>query len=174
MRPASDLPTQEPPNKPLHPTVCRASQARHGASRLACYSLGAADPTGDALHLALASFHRCDFLVTRNCTHLANANTFGHMRRVHDLLGLFTLRWSHHSNCPATTTMKNDPAIEAVRKGRREISRELGNDPARLIAHCMERQALITPPLWKASPATCPPTSLDAGHRGRGAVMLRV
>jgi hypothetical protein len=38
-------------------------------------------------------------------------------------------------------TMKNDPAIEAVRQARREISRELGNDPARLIAHYMERQA---------------------------------
>lgn len=37
--------------------------------------------------------------------------------------------------------MKNDPAIEAVRKARREISRELGNDPARLVAHYMERQA---------------------------------
>lgn len=37
--------------------------------------------------------------------------------------------------------MKNDPAIEAVRKARREISRELGNDPARLIAHYVERQA---------------------------------
>lgn len=37
--------------------------------------------------------------------------------------------------------MKNDPAIEAVRKARSEISRELGNDPARLIAHYMERQS---------------------------------
>lgn len=32
-----------------------------------------ADPGGDALHLAPASFHRCDFLVTWNCRHLANA-----------------------------------------------------------------------------------------------------
>ncbi len=48
------------------------------------------DPAGDALHLALASFHRCDFLVTWNCKHLANANKFGHIRRVNALLGLFT------------------------------------------------------------------------------------
>lgn len=47
-----------------------------------------ADPTGDALHLALASFHRCDFLVTWNCRHLANANKFGHIRRVNNSLGL--------------------------------------------------------------------------------------
>lgn len=47
------------------------------------------DPVGDALHLALASFHRCDFLVTWNCRHLANANKFNHIRRINTLLGLF-------------------------------------------------------------------------------------
>ena len=48
-----------------------------------------ADPTGDALHLAIASFHKCDFLVTWNCAHIANANKFGHIRRVNSMLGLF-------------------------------------------------------------------------------------
>lgn len=48
-----------------------------------------ADPAGDALHLALASYHRCDFLVTWNCQHLANANKFEHLRRVNGLLGLY-------------------------------------------------------------------------------------
>ena len=33
-----------------------------------------ADPAGDALHLAIASHHKCDFLLTWNCRHLANAN----------------------------------------------------------------------------------------------------
>ena len=49
-----------------------------------------ADPAGDALHLAIASYHRCDFLVTWNCKHLANANKFGHIRRVNGLLGLLS------------------------------------------------------------------------------------
>lgn len=48
-----------------------------------------ADPAGDALHLALASQYKCDFLLTWNCTHLANANKFGHIRRVNTMLGLF-------------------------------------------------------------------------------------
>lgn len=48
-----------------------------------------ADPAGDALHLALASYHRCDFLLTWNCRHLANANKFAHIRRVNAILGLF-------------------------------------------------------------------------------------
>lgn len=47
------------------------------------------NPVGDALHLALASYHRCDFLVTWNCKHLANATKFAHIRRVNALLGLF-------------------------------------------------------------------------------------
>ncbi len=46
------------------------------------------NPLGDALHLALASYHRCHFLLTWNCTHLANANKFEHIRHVNNLLGL--------------------------------------------------------------------------------------
>ena len=47
------------------------------------------DPLGDALHLALASYHRCDFLLTWNCNHLANANKFNHIKRTNALLGIF-------------------------------------------------------------------------------------
>jgi hypothetical protein len=47
------------------------------------------DPFGDALHLALASYQRCDFLVTWNCQHLANAKKFGNIRRLNGMLGLF-------------------------------------------------------------------------------------
>lgn len=48
-----------------------------------------ADIMGDALHLATASFHGCDFLLTWNCKHLANANKFSHIRRLNTLLGLY-------------------------------------------------------------------------------------
>ncbi|MBF0245135.1 MAG: type II toxin-antitoxin system VapC family toxin [Planctomycetes bacterium] len=44
---------------------------------------------GDALHLALASFHKCDFLLTWNCRHIANANKFAHIRTINTRLGLF-------------------------------------------------------------------------------------
>ena len=46
------------------------------------------DPLGDALHLALASFHKVDYLLTWNCQHLANAKKFAHIRRINTLLGL--------------------------------------------------------------------------------------
>jgi hypothetical protein len=69
------------PVEPEIPVIVRA-YIRH--------QLMPADPAGDALHLALASYHKCDFLVTWNCLHLANANKFGHIRRVNTMLGLFT------------------------------------------------------------------------------------
>ena len=50
------------------------------------HKLMPADPIGDALHLALASYHRCDFLVTWNCQHSANANKFGQIRRINGIL----------------------------------------------------------------------------------------
>ena len=53
------------------------------------HKLMPSDPLGDALHLALASYHKCDFLLTWNCRHLANANKFGHIKRINTILGLF-------------------------------------------------------------------------------------
>lgn len=46
------------------------------------------DPAGDALHLALASYHKCDFLLTWNCQNLANAEKFHHIRVLNSILGL--------------------------------------------------------------------------------------
>jgi len=45
---------------------------------------------GDAHHLALASFHRCDILLTWNCKHLANANKTGHIQLINSSLNLHT------------------------------------------------------------------------------------
>ena len=47
------------------------------------------EPTGDVLHLALASHYKCDFLLTWNCKHLANANKFRHIKQINTLLGIF-------------------------------------------------------------------------------------
>lgn len=47
-----------------------------------------AHPAGDAMHLALASYHGCDFIVTWNCQHLANPNKYGHIQRINQSLGL--------------------------------------------------------------------------------------
>jgi len=46
------------------------------------------DPGGDALHLALASVHRVNVLLTWNCRHLANPSKMEHIRVVNYELGL--------------------------------------------------------------------------------------
>ena len=46
------------------------------------------DPQGDALHLAIASFHRADVLLTWNCVHLANANKYDRIRLLNFEIGL--------------------------------------------------------------------------------------
>jgi hypothetical protein len=46
--------------------------------------------TGDAVHLAYASYYKMDFLLTWNCSHLANANKKDHIRRINAMLNLPT------------------------------------------------------------------------------------
>jgi predicted nucleic acid-binding protein len=45
---------------------------------------------GDAFHLACASYHKIDYLLTWNCLHLANANKAQHIHITNGKLGLFT------------------------------------------------------------------------------------
>jgi predicted nucleic acid-binding protein len=47
---------------------------------------------GDALHLAITSYYECDYLLTWNCRHIANASKFVHIERINEMLGLFTQR----------------------------------------------------------------------------------
>ena len=49
-----------------------------------------ADADGDARHLAVATFWKCDILASWNCKHLANANKTDHIRRVNAILGYET------------------------------------------------------------------------------------
>jgi hypothetical protein len=71
---------------PLLPVV---PEVREIAEAYAAHHVMPRDPAGDALHLAMASWWKCDFLLTWNCEHLANANKFEHIRKVNALLGLF-------------------------------------------------------------------------------------
>lgn len=44
----------------------------------------------DAIHLAFASYYRMDYLLTWNCSHLANVNKRSHIAYINRKLGLFT------------------------------------------------------------------------------------
>ena len=46
------------------------------------------DVAGDALHLAVASVHGCDYLLTWNCRHLANENKAERIALINQRLGL--------------------------------------------------------------------------------------
>ena len=48
------------------------------------------DPSGDALHLAIASFHRMDTLLTWNRSHIANVSKIPIIQRINRELGLAT------------------------------------------------------------------------------------
>ncbi len=50
------------------------------------------DSAGDAGHLAMASMHSVEFILTWNCRHLANANKQQHIHVVNNRLGLGTPR----------------------------------------------------------------------------------
>ncbi len=49
-------------------------------------------PVRDALHVAIASYHGIDFLLTWNCTHLANANKFARLEKLNRELGIIMPR----------------------------------------------------------------------------------
>ncbi len=48
------------------------------------------EPEGDAFHLAIASLHQVDAILTWNCAHLANPNKFDFIKRINQELGLET------------------------------------------------------------------------------------
>jgi predicted nucleic acid-binding protein len=70
---------------PLVPTTHAVMEA---AETYASEFVMPSPPSLDAMHLAFASWHNCDILLTWNCDHLANANKFGHIRRVNRRLHL--------------------------------------------------------------------------------------
>ncbi|MFL5386981.1 MAG: type II toxin-antitoxin system VapC family toxin [Longimicrobiaceae bacterium] len=71
------------------PLLQSNAAVREIAAKYVRHKVMPANPLGDALHLALASCYRCDYLLTWNFKHLANANKFRHIQQVSSLLDLF-------------------------------------------------------------------------------------
>ena len=74
------------------PLLRRNAAVREIAATYIHHKVMPSYPLGDALHLALASYYRCDYLLTWNFKHLANPRKFGHIQRVNVRLGLFVPR----------------------------------------------------------------------------------
>lgn len=71
------------------PVLSIESRVRDAAAEYIRQLVMPSDPQGDALHLAVASVHECDFLLTWNCRHLANANKYCHIQKINAALNLF-------------------------------------------------------------------------------------
>ena len=48
------------------------------------------EEVGDAVHLAVASVHKMEYLLTWNCRHLANINKIRHLQAINRRLGLMS------------------------------------------------------------------------------------
>jgi predicted nucleic acid-binding protein len=75
----------------------------HTAALYVRHRIMPADLQGDALHLAMASHHECDFLVTWNYHHLANPNKLDRIRKLNMEHGLSVPRILTRSNCWRST-----------------------------------------------------------------------
>lgn len=64
------------------------AETREVAALYIQHRLMPSDADGDAAHLAAASLHRVDFLLTWNIQHLANANKFRHLHIINGRIGL--------------------------------------------------------------------------------------
>ena len=71
------------------PALPFTPEASHIVAAYIAAKVMPADPLGDALHLALASLRCCDYLLTWNCQHIANASKFDHIHSVNSRLGIF-------------------------------------------------------------------------------------
>lgn len=86
-------------------SLAASDEAERIAAVYVAHRLMPADPLGDASHLALASLAGCDYLLTWNCRHLANANKFGHIETINRRLGLAV----RHLVTPQQLLGKNAP-----------------------------------------------------------------
>lgn len=87
------------------------------------HKLMPADSEGDALHLAIASNYKVDFILTWNCRHLAEATKFADIRAVNGILGLFVPSLV----IPLELLGENDPIMQSVRDVRHQISESVGH-----------------------------------------------
>jgi hypothetical protein len=97
------------------------------------------DSEDAALHLAIASNYKIDFILTWNCRHLANAKKFADIRTVNGILGLFVPSLV----IPLEFIEEDDPVIQAVRAVRHQISEAVGHDVRALVAEINKHRSLM-------------------------------
>ena len=70
------------------PSLALVGEIRIIAAAYQARRLMPKEPVRDALHLAIASYYRMDYLLTWNCRHLANATKVRHLESLNQGMGL--------------------------------------------------------------------------------------
>ena len=97
---------------------------------------------GNALHLALASYYKCDFLLTWNCKHIANANKFQHIQNINSIFGFIFALFNNpiRINKFRGGYYMKDELIDEIQRVRKKISEENDNDIEKIINYYIKLQ----------------------------------
>ena len=114
---------------------------------------------GDALHLALASYHKCDFLLAWNCRHISQrqqVRAYTHPQRPPGAVRAGT---GNPDGVMRGGNPMKDEALERVWASREAISRRCGYDSRRLVRYLQQRKERreAGPPLAPDRDATAAP-----------------
>ncbi len=94
----------------------------------------------DALHIATAAVHGMDYLLTRNCTHIANAALRGRIEVVCRDAGFDRRRSARRKSCLGVKTMNEDDVVREVRAARDEYCRQFGYDLVAIVRELREQE----------------------------------
>ena len=97
--------------------------------------------TADALHIATAAAHGMDYLLTWNCTHIANVTLRGASERCARTQGSSRRRFALRKSCPREVkTMIEDDVVREVRAAREEYCRQFGFDLGAIVRDLREQE----------------------------------
>ena len=125
----------------------------------------------DALHIAAVAHHKVQYLLTWNCTHIANAKILPRIRDVLTALGcpIPILCTPEEMVNDDPKISKRDTTIEDIHRERQRMAEKFGGDITAILADARQRQAASGRVVWQGqSPATVQqPTGPDPAVSGK-------
>src|SRR5579862_1350912 len=82
----------------------------------------------DALHIAIAAVNGMDYLLTWNCTHVANVTLQNRSTRCAVQMGMNRRRFAHLTNCWRRKETDVDDILREVRNTREAYAKQFGYD----------------------------------------------
>jgi hypothetical protein len=94
----------------------------------------------DAFHLAVAAWHKMDYVLLWNCKHIASGRVQKMLQDTNARLGVYTPIGVYSGRVDGGVKMWTDPIVAEVRRARLEIEKECDDDFARIYARALEVQ----------------------------------